>query len=349
MATYRLDARSQPALRRWRGVVRFFAWLTVYGAGTLIAWYAVAPLHVALLLPSDTEVTHAVQYEPFHLLRTLIASLTDIHFNAYSLLFAPSFIAALCALFSLGGSPSRRVIQALLGLLIATYNLFTCLSLVWEFFWNEAAAGVIEPASYLALSASLIAVVVTFGAFVMALAGAWRWPLLNARSARAVTRWWVAVIAAGAVALGASYFTAWGSWRSSVVPASGEKIIPIGLYFSGASAGQISMLLLLFAPPVIAALSAFLALGAPRWRRVTLSLLGLLAAMFSLVVNLMLFGLLFLRASGYGALARGGVVGLGASIVIVIAMFGLLSIPYPARRRAPTTRLLAEPWPLEAA
>jgi hypothetical protein len=344
-----LDAPNSPAPRRWRGVVRFVAWLTIFGAGALIALYFLASRHVAL--PHGTGVVSILRYKPFLLLRQLITGLSGAHFTALSLLFAPLAPATLSALFALGGAPGRRVILALLGLLMAAFNLFTCFSLVWAFSWNEAAAGVIDAGTYLALGASLIAVVLALGVLILALASAMPWPLLSVRGARAVARWWVALVVSGAALLIASYFRVWGAWRATTTGFSSPwaPFTPFGLYFSGPSSGQVNTLLLLFAGPVIAALSALLTLGAARWRRRAMRLLSLLAGVSSLVVCLILIGRLFLRASGSSVLDAGGVVGLGASILVIIAAFGLLSVPYPSRRRAPTTRLLAESQPLKAA
>lgn len=347
MATQPLDANTSPAPRRWRGVVRFFAWLTVVGAGTLIASYLVASRH--LRPPDSSGLLGPLRFDPFSLVRELFAGLSAAHFNAILLLFAPLGIAALSALFSLGGPPWRRVMLALLSLLVAAYNLFTCLSLVWAFFWNGATAGVIDTIIYVALSASLMGVVAAFGVLFMALVSAWRWPRLQARGARIVARWWATLIVSGAALLVASYFTVWGGWRSPGPPVSGDTLIPIELYRSVQSGDQVNALLPLLAPPVIAALSASLTLFGPRWRRLAMGLLALLAGMSGMAVCLMLLGRLFLRVSGYSVLTTGGVVGLGASALIVIATFGLLSVPYPPLRRAPSTRVLTEGWPLNAA
>lgn len=347
MATYPLSARSLPASRLWLGVVRFFAWLTIFGAVALIALYLVVSGQMAL--PHETGLAHALQYEPFHLLRKLIARLSAIRFNATSLLYAPSVVAALSALCSLGGPSWRRIMLSLLGLLVAAFNLFACLSLVWEFSWNGAAAGVIGYANYVALSVSLITLVMACGFLALALVGAIRWPLLNASSARVVALCWVALIGSGAGLLNASYFLVWGSWRPVNLTAPIGRFTPIGLYLSAPPTDRLSTFLMLFAPPVVAALAAFLALSGPRWLRLTLTLLGLGAGLASMAVCLTLLGQLFVQASGYGALARGGAIGLGASILIVVAMFGLLSVPHLPARRAPTTRLLTESWPAQAA
>jgi hypothetical protein len=347
MATYPLSAHSLPALRPWRGVARFFAWLTVFAAVALIALYLVVSGLMAL--PHGTGLAHALSYEPFHLARRLITRLSVMRFNSVWLLYAPSAVAALSALFSLGGPSWRRIMLSMLGALIAAFNLFACLALIVGFSWNEAASGVISYANYVALSASLIALVMASGCLILALASAMRWPLLHAHGARVTAMCWVALVGGGAGLLNASYFLVWGSWRPAIPSASIGRFTPIGLYFSTPPADRLQTLLLLFAPPVIAALAAFLGLSGPRALRLALIVVGLLAGLTGMVVCLYLLAQLFLQASGYAVLAKGGAIGLGASILIVVATFGLLSIPDPARRRAPTTRLLAESWPAEAA
>ncbi len=345
MATYPLDMNSLRAPRRWRGVVRFFAWLTVFGVGAPATMYYLASLHPALA--DSVDLTGSLRYAPFLLLRKLFAGLADVHFNAILLLFAPLMIAALSALFSLRGPYWRRIMLALLSLLAAAFNLFTCLSLVLAMLWDGAMAGVIDILDYAALSVSLVCVVVAFGCLFLALAGALRWPRLSPWRAYVVRRWWAWLSVAGAALLIAAYFTAWGSWRSPGHSLHRETIVPIGLALAGSLGAQANALLLLFAAPVIAAASAFLTLRAPRWKWRLFSLLSLLMGVLSMVMCLMLLGWLFLRPGGAGVLAIGGALGLGASAIIAIAPFGLLSLPSP-ERRALTTRLITESWPLRA-
>ncbi len=336
MATYPLDAHTLPTPqppRLWRGVVRFFAWLTIFGAGALIALYYAASRHVTP--PDSSELVGALRYQPFFLLRKFLTGLSGAQFKAVSLLLAPLAIAALSALLSLGGPSWRRIMLAQLSLLVAAYNLFACLSLIWAFSWNESGAGVIDIANYVALSASLMSVVVAFGFLVMALAGALRWLLLDAQRARVVARWWVAIITCGGALLIGSYFTAWGSWRSPGSSVSERGAIPVESLSASTASGQGQSVALLLALPVAAALCAYLTLRAPRWGRAPLALLALLAGGSSLVASLALVGSIFLRPSGASVLDTGSAVGLGTSALIVIATFGLFSTPYPARATPP--------------
>lgn len=333
MATQSLDTHNSPAPQRWRGVVRFFAWLTIFGAGT--------PLTVRLLesrhwIPSDgSGLTDSLSFELSFLMRTLTqalsTTLSGVQINATSLLFAPLVIATLSAFFSLGGSHWQRITLSLLGWLIAVFNLLALLILVWAFSWDENAAGVIDTGVYAALSASLMTVVVAFGFLFLALASAWRWPRLDGARARVVARWWVVIIACGGALLIGSYLMAWGHWRSANAPVSSDTVMPIALFATGPASDQSHATLLLCALPVAVALCAYLMLRAPRWGRAPLALLGLLAGGSNLIVGLVVVGAVFLRVNGASALDTGGAVGLGASVLIIVAAFGLLSTPYPAR------------------
>jgi hypothetical protein len=280
--------------------------------------------------------------------------------DAALLLLAPLALAAISGSLALGGSSWRRILCALVALAIAAFNLFGAVALVWIFDWNGATIGVISPGVYLALSASLGGIVLAFGVWHLTLARTLGWPTLRGKHARRVARCWVALVGLGAAALVGAAFIPWGEWS-----ASGQRsliVSPLTALVGRAHEPALA-LVAFFAAPTIATLAAWLSLRAPRWGRSSLAALGLLASAASLALGLFTLARLYLHGDGASALAPGGAVGIGASALILIAFFGLLSTPFsvlfsqpisrphpapteplmppivePVLRRAPTTR-----------
>jgi hypothetical protein len=259
-------------------------------------------------------------------------------FDAALLLLAPLAVAAIASMASLSGPAWRRVMLALLGFSVAAFNLLAAFSLIWQFYWNGAGTGVISPGAYLALSASLGCLILAFGCWHLALAGTLQWPALAGRRARRVARWWNALIVAGAALLIASYFMVWGSW--SAVGHSATLSL-MGTLATGGGTSQALIDVALVALPAMSCLCAFALPRAPRWGRPPLALLAMLAGMSCLALCVLTLARLYLRASGQSMLAPGGALGLGASALILVALFGLLSTPttpHKPGKRAPRTR-----------
>lgn len=273
--------------------------------------------------------------------------------DAILLLLAPAGVAALAGLLSVFGPPYRRVILALLGLLVAAYNLFTTLAYLWEFVWSESGAGVISLGVYLALSASLALIALDFGLLHLALARAWTWPALKGRHALGVARVWVILTGVGGATALVSIFLVWGYWRPGQ-RVTGEAVSPLSMLTSGSPASRTLASAALLALPVCAPLCAWLWSRAPRWGRTPLAALALLAGATSLGLGLLTLARLYLHARGASILTSGAGVGLGSAALLLIALFGLLSTPLPtpapflapARARktaAPATKPIAAP------
>lgn len=364
----------RPARRGSRGP-RLLALLTAtFLAGAALAFWGAA---AAGAINAALNALPPVQINPTNLLYT---HQSGAAVDPALLLLAPLVCAVAPGLLSLGGPPWRRVILALLGLLVAIFNLLACLAYVWEFAWNEGGAGVIGLGVYLALSASLALAILNFGCWHLALARAWTWPALRGRHARGVLRLWVALAGCGAATLLASDLMVWGQWRASSPTAHAEAVVPVAILAVGAPGAAPYALAALFALPLSTVLCAYLITRAPRWGRPPLASMALLAGSASLALCLLALARLYLRASGSSVIEAGAVVGLGGGALLLTALFGLLSTPLPTvptpaaapatipiaaattrrvtapisappaspRRRAPTTQRLAEAEPVSA-
>jgi hypothetical protein len=255
--------------------------------------------------------------------------------DAGLLLLAPLALAAIAGSLALGGPPWRRTLCALVALAIAAFNMFGTVALVWVFDWNGATIGIIKPSVYLALSASLGSVILAFGVWHLALARALGWPALRGKHARRVARCWLALVALGAAAVIGAAFAPWGEWSAS----GRRSIIVSPVTALGSRAHEPTLALVaFFATPLIAILVAWLSLRAPEWGRLLLAALGLLAGVASLALGMFTLGQLYLRGTGASALALGGALGLGASALILVAFFGLISTPFPALISQPVSR-----------
>ena len=381
MTTKRLPVSRPSGARRARRGPRWLAVLALLLAafvagGALAYWRQNAITRLASDLASALGSLPPLQLNPTDLLYTRQPGAAV---DPTLLLLAPLVVASVASLLSLGGPPWRRVTLALLGLFVAAFNLLTCLAYVWEFAWEEASAGVIGAGAYIALSASAGLAVLTFGCWHLALARAWRWPMLRDERARGVRRIWVALAGCGAAALLASNMLPWGRWRAAVPGASHSAAITPLLALAGESrASQTYTSGAALALPLCALLCVYLLSRAPRAVRPPLALLGLLSALASLALGLLTLARLYLHASGSSVLEGGAAVGLGGGALLLIALFGLLSTPPPttsipaaapatipiaaattrrvtapvsapvALRRAPATRRLAETKPVGA-
>ncbi|HEX9038997.1 MAG TPA: hypothetical protein VF808_18590 [Ktedonobacterales bacterium] len=321
--------RTRRSRRGSRGPARLLVALFTLA---LIGAAALGRHQLAAVARSWADALPPVTFHPTELLYSPRTS--GPAFDAALLLLAPLIVAVGSGLFSLGGTPWRRLMLASLSLLVTAFNLLSCLFYVWAFAWGGTGAGVIGAGAYLALSASAAYLVLAFGFFHLALARAWRWPALGPRHTRGVMRWWVFLAASGSALLIASYFMVWGHWRAAD-GASAEAAIPGATLTDGPPLLRAYALAALVALPLLAALCAFIYARAPRWSRAPLALLGLLAGGSSLAVCLITLARLYLRANGSSVLERGAFVGLGASALLLTALFGLLSTPAP--RAAPAT------------
>ena len=155
-----------------------------------------------------------------------------------------------------------------------------------------------------------------------------------------------ALVAGGSALLIASYFMLWRHWYQpggNPWPLNdlSDPFVPIQTLFYGPG-GSFQPLdaLFLFGAPVVAALSALYALRGPRWRRLTLSLVSAAAGTLMLLVSL---GYLILSAITDAAVLTvidmGAYIGIFASLLTVVAAFGLVFSARGAGRRAPLTRV----------
>jgi hypothetical protein len=338
-----LPARPMPRAPRARRSWRWLA-LPVLLVLALFAGIALA-LSVQPALATLTSYLDALPRPAINPTNLLYHPRYTPPVDAILLLLAPAAIAALASLLSLFGPPYRRVILALLGLLVAAYNLLTTLAYIWEFTWNESGAGVINLGAYLALSASLALVALDIGLLHLALARAWTWPKLNGRHARAVSRLWVVLVSVGVIFAIVSEFMVWGHWRAPDQPMPGETVSPLEMLGGGAAASRAVGGAALLALPVCAAVCAWLWARAPRWGRPPLAALALLAGAAPLALGLLTLARLYLHARGFSVLSSGVVLGLGGAALLLIALFGLLStpLPAPASIAAPVTKPVTKP------
>jgi hypothetical protein len=294
-----------------------------------------------------------------------IQNLSTLH-GAYAFyyvalpLFAPPVIAALGALGALAGPRWSRMTLSLLSALAGAYSLTTCLNFISSSLSSPTGTYAIDTGAYIGVCASLLSFCAASGLLLMALAGAWRALAADAPRARLVTRRWARLVVGGAALLIVSYFMPWSHFYLSNGPNVGADptlshsapwpLDPVPAYsrmpVNFADLASISppylmrnllMLgLVFFAPPLIAALFALFALIGPRWSRVTLSLLSALLGALVLLVSV---GYLILSGFTDTALSSvidlGAYLGIGASLLIVVAAVGLVFSTLNSAWRAP--------------
>ena len=142
--------------------------------------------------------------------------------------------------------------------------------------------------------------------------------------ASVVARWWAGLVAGASFLLIASYFMPWGHVPSEY--GHSDPTIPIqSLFYGPHDSFQFVAVFWLFTGPVMATLSASLALIGPRWSWRVLSLLCLLAGLLSLLVSTFLHMAQALFIGSAYVTDAGAYLGLGTSVLMIIAARGLFS------------------------
>jgi hypothetical protein len=261
-------------------------------------------------------------------------------------MFAPPVITALGALIALVAPRWSRLTLTLLSALAAGYSLSQSLgAFSSRLFPNPYIADV---GAYVGVSANLLSFSGASGLLVIALTGTWRALKTDASRARNMTRRWAWLVISGGALLIASYFMPWrhfylGPGLSDADPASSNSApwplnpapesphIPLDL--SGLASisepyrtqNLIMVCLIFLVPPTLAALSAYFALSGPRWNQVTWSLWSALMGAIVLIVSLGFLALsAFTDSAASSVIDLGGYIGVGASILILVAAVGLL-------------------------
>ena len=263
--------------------------------------------------------------------------------NLGLIFIVPPLLVALFALLALIGPRWSRSALSLLSALAGAIILLVSVGYLMLSGWTDSAASsVIDLGAYIGISASLLICVAAIGLVFATLTGVWSAPAAGSgRAGRVMERLWATLVIVGSALLIASYFVLWGHWLTPGIsevlsgPNDHHQFIPITLLFDAQPGVPFLAFPLLLASPVIAATCAFLALGAPRQRRLSLSQLCLLGGGVSLAVALYLAWSILSRSSGMGTFDSGAVIGVVAAALTLGAAFGLLSTPSAPAAPAP--------------
>ncbi len=344
---------------RARAVTRRWAWLVAGGSALLIASCFMPWRHFYLpagLTDADPAASNSAPWPlnpapecprmPIDLCGLASVSeptRTQDLINLGLIFIVPPLLVALFALLALIGPRWSRSALSLLSALAGAIILLVSGGVPdTERLTDSAASSVIDLGAYIGISASLLIFVAAVGLVFATLTGVWSAPVAGSgRAGRVMGRLWVTLVIVGSALLIASYFVIWGHWLTPGIsevlsgPNDHHQFIPITLLFDAQPGVPFLAFPLLLAPPVIAATCAFLTLGAPRQRRLSLSQLCLLGGGVSLAVALYLAWSILSRSSGMGTFDSGAVIGVVAAALTLGAAFGLLSTPSAPAAPAP--------------